>query len=436
MSPGRSGSICAACALGDVLNEVGERFDGHELLEEIARGGMGVVYRARQTDPGREVALKTLLGISQDSASARERFRLEARAMANLHHPGILPVYACGEQDGVPFFTMQLATGGTLAERRSRYKGAWRDAAALIADLADAVHHAHEHGVLHRDIKPGNILFDETGRGFVSDFGLAKLAEGDPSLTRSSAMLGTPRYLAPELVSKDVGAATTASDIWGLGAMLFELCAQRPPFDAESTAALLRRIAEDNPAPLPRETPRDLGVIVFMAMAKNPAARYPSARELAEDLRRWLMGQPIQARPATIWEKIEAWGRHNPGLAASLAILAATLLVFALAEARNVSRLRVALAETQLREVRLRRASGQSGQRVESLQALSKLADEWPRKNLEPVRTEVVAAYHSHRHRGILLGSFALRRGGLKWFRPLRHRLPQNDPFLAAPQGT
>lgn len=392
INPGRSGGICAACALGDALSDTTERFDGHELQEEIARGGMGVVYRARQLDPPRDVALKTLLSVGLRSPSALERFRLETRAMASLQHPGILPVYTSGEQDGVPFFTMQLATGGTLAERSAEYAGAWRKLAELVAQLADAVQYAHERGVLHRDLKPGNVLFDEQGRAFVSDFGLAKLAEGGSDLTQTSIMIGTPRYLAPELVAKNGRAATTVSDVWGLGAILYELCAQRPPFEGDSTAALLRRIAEDAPAPLPRETPRDLGVIILKALAKNPAQRYASARELAEDLRRWIGGSPILARPATPLERMKVWTRRNPGLAVSFAVLAATLLVFALVEKRSVTRLQGALAQTQLREVRLQRASGNAGQRFNSLQTIADLTAVWPRRDLATLRTEAAAA--------------------------------------------
>ncbi len=392
LTPERSGGICAACALGDALSDPADRFDGHELQEEIARGGMGVVYRAWQMDPPRDVALKTLLSVGLRSASAQERFRLETHAMASLQHPGILPVYTSGEQDGVPFFTMQLAAGGTLAERSARYVGAWHEIAELVAHLADAVQYAHERGVLHRDIKPGNVLFDEHGRAFVSDFGLAKLAAGGSDLTQTSIMIGTPRYLAPELVAKDGRAATTVSDVWGLGAILYELCAQRPPFEGDSTAALLRRIAEDEPAPLPRETPRDLAVIVRKALAKDPGQRYASARELAEDLRRWIEGQPILARPATPLERVTAWARRNPGLAVAFALLATTLLVFALVEKRSVTRLQGALAQTQLREVRLQRASGKAGQRFNSLPTIANLAAAWPRRDLATLRTEAAAA--------------------------------------------
>ena len=391
-APGRSAGICASCALADAFNDVGEPFDGHELLSEIARGGMGVVYRARQRDPTRDVALKTLLGVGLSSASARERFRIEVQAMATLHHPGILPVYTYGEQDGVPFYTMQLASGGTLAERRLRYQGAWREIASLVASLADAVHYAHEHGVLHRDIKPGNVLFDLEGRGFISDFGLAKLTEGDSEITHRSAMIGTPRYLAPEMISQNSQGPTTAGDVWGLGCLLYELCAQRPPFEAEHTHALLRQIVDETPSPLPKDTPRDLSVIVAKAMAKDPSARYASARDIAEDLRRWLDGRLILARPATPFEVLTTWGRRNPGLALSIVVLAVSFFVFALVEARHVSTLRVSLAQTQLREVQLLRTSGRSGQRLDSLEKLAVLARLWPEDDLVTLRTEMVAA--------------------------------------------
>src|SRR2546421_3564180 len=217
--PSRSAlaELCPACAWKGLLEE-GEaevknlmRLPGYQVLEEISRGGMGIVYRARQVDPARTVALKMLLPHQLGSPEMAQRFRLEVRALTELDHPAILPVYQVGEQDGLPFFTMKLATGGTLAQRKAEFAENWQRIAELVATLADAVHFAHEHGVLHRDLKPGNVLFDEAGRPFVSDFGLAKLTELEettPMLTRSTHLLGTPQYLAPEVAAGSVRAAT------------------------------------------------------------------------------------------------------------------------------------------------------------------------------------------------------------------------------------
>ena len=299
---------------------------GHELIEEIARGGMGVVYRARQREPERIVALKTMRGAELDSPAALERFRQEAKAMADLEHAAILPVFAFGEQDGIPFFTMKLATGGTLAKRLGAYAGKWREIAALVACVADAVQHAHTRAVLHRDLKPANILFDEKDRAFVSDFGLAKLlGDADAHLTHSTAVLGTPHYLAPEIAAHDARAATTASDVWSLGVILYELLAQRRPFEGDAIPAILRAITDSEPAPL-REVPRDLVVIAMKALAKEPARRYASAGALAEDLRRWLDGRPILARPVSPVETVALWARRNP-LLATIAFAAVAFLV-------------------------------------------------------------------------------------------------------------
>jgi serine/threonine protein kinase len=205
--PEKSGSgRCPACLISAAFDEGGEgvlgEMGGHDLLEEIARGGMGVIYRARQREPEREVALKAILGGWLSAPEVRERFRLEARAMASLEHPAILPVHQFGEEDGVPFFTMKLAEGGSLTSRMASYAGRWREMAEMMTVVAEAVQFAHDRGVLHRDLKPGNILFDGTGLAFVSDFGMAKLMAEDSDLTRSAAFLGTPHYLAPEIAGK------------------------------------------------------------------------------------------------------------------------------------------------------------------------------------------------------------------------------------------
>jgi serine/threonine-protein kinase len=324
--------MCAACLISGALGEsdkiesLGE-FGDHDLIDVIAQGGMGIVYRARQREPQREVALKTLHGAELRSAEARARFRAETRALASIQHPAILPLHQCGEQDGVPFFTMQLARGGSLEARLGDYAGEWRKIAKLMATVAEAVHHAHERGILHRDLKPANLLFDEADRVYVSDFGLARFADDTASgLTLAAAVLGTPHYLAPEIVARGARAATTVTDVWSLGVILYELLAQKRPFEAPSIAGVLRAIAEQEP-PDPsryrRDVPRDLDVIVRKAIAPNAAARYQTARELADDLRRWLAGRPIHARPVSRWERTRLWARRNP----AVGVLSVSLLV-------------------------------------------------------------------------------------------------------------
>src|SRR5262245_19569027 len=373
------GGLCALCMMKFVMEDGGispqpSTFNaqvslltipGYEVHEEVARGGMGIVYRARELEPEREVALKMLLPHQVASPGMRERFHLEARAVAALEHPAILPVHHVGEHNGLPFFTMKLATGGTLAQRKSKLPGNCREIAELVATLADAVQFAHERGVLHRDLKPGNVLFDEAGRPYVSDFGLAKLVGADSDLTHSVELLGTPHYVAPEIAARSAKAATTASDIYSLGAILYELLAGRPPFDAEGVPALLKKIVEEEPnritnydlrfTSVHREgrtnpVPRDLEVICFKCLAKKPERRYTTARELAEDLRRWLAGRTILARPATPLERVHSWMRRNPALATLGSVLALVLIAAVVWEARSNRKLQHALSDSLRRQ--------------------------------------------------------------------------------------
>jgi len=305
---------------------------GHEIIEELAQGGMGVVYRARQIEPHREVALKMLLPLGSGREDLRERFRVEVRTLAELDHPGILPLYQVGETDDRPWFTMKLAVGGSLATRLKRKRAPSKpaSAAALIAGLADAVNYAHEHGVLHRDIKPGNILFDERSSAFLADFGLAKITGSTADMTRTTAVMGTPCYMAPEVASDGAKAATVLSDIYGLGAVFYELLAGRPPFVVEGMAALVRKIIEDEPerpSTLADHVPRDLELICLTCMAKDPRRRYSSAAAIADDLRRWMRGEPIAARRAGKMTRLWAWSRRRPALAALSAALILTLAV-------------------------------------------------------------------------------------------------------------
>jgi WD40 repeat protein len=385
---------------------------GYELLEEIARGGMGIVYRARQLDPHRTVALKMLLPQQLGSPQMAERFRLEVRALTELEHPAILPVHQTGEHNGLPFFTMKLATGGTLAQRKAQLVGNWRGISQLLATLADAVQFAHDRGVLHRDLKPSNILFDQQNRPYVSDFGLAKLANADADLTRSVDFLGTPHYVAPEIATRSARQATTASDIYSLGAILYELLCGRPPFEAESVPALLKKIVEEEPVlksqiPNPKSqietVPRDLEVICLKCLAKEPGRRYGSARALADDLRRWLGGEPILARPVTSAERAWKWMRRNPVLATLTAALMLSLIGGGFGLWRSDRQVRRALKATRIAENQSQQslrdallaqsralgAAHASGQRWAALEALAQAARIGPSLEL---RNEAAAA--------------------------------------------
>ncbi|MEK0451024.1 MAG: hypothetical protein RL088_3292 [Verrucomicrobiota bacterium] len=376
-----SSGLCPACLWAGLDSVEGTLLlQGLEVVCELARGGMGVVYRAKERGAGREVAVKMMLTSLAETPGARERFAQEARAVGAMDHPGILPVYHVGEQNGLPYFTMKLAGGGTLAARRARLGGRWRESAALIAEIADAVDHAHRHGLLHRDLKPANILFDDEGRSYVSDFGLVKIAGDNADLTRTVAMLGTPHYLSPEVASRDARAASVASDIWSLGAMLYELLAGRLPFEADGIPLLMRKIVESEPDALPA-VPRDLATIARKCLRKNPQERYGTAAELARDLRAWLDGRTISARRATIPERFRSWARRNPALAASMLIVTVATVGVILLQARMGRELRSekqaavsAQADALAAQIAAARIGGRIDQRDAALEATRALA--------------------------------------------------------------
>src|SRR6266403_1384370 len=328
----RPTGFCPGCLLDTVLESEteaapGSRINDYELLNEVARGGMGIVYRARQRMPSRIVALKMILPAHLSSLGAVRRFRAEAEAAASLDHEAILPIYAVGEHDGAPFYSMKFAEGDALSARIDHYRDKPREAAALIAKLARAVAFAHEHGILHRDLKPGNVLFDSAGKPYVSDFGLAKWLQRECDLTQTLATLGTPYYMAPEQATDSRGVTATA-DVYSLGAILYHLLTGRPPFAGETPMEVLLRAGKQTPKRIRltnQHVPRDLETICLKCLAKEPATRYASAAALAEDLERWLKHQPIQAKRSGFVTQGRKWVRRNP----TTAVLAALLIALA-----------------------------------------------------------------------------------------------------------
>jgi serine/threonine-protein kinase len=308
------------------------RVPGYEVEAMLGRGGMGVVYRARHLRLGRTVALKMLLAGDCAGPSERARFQREAEAVANLRHANIVQVYDVGEQDGRPFFTMEIALGGSLAEKLAGVPQPAREAAALVVTLAQAVSAAHQGGILHRDLKPANVLLTADGTPKISDFGLARRLEGGDRLTQSGAMLGTPSYMAPEQARGRTRALGPPVDIYALGAILYELLTGRPPFQGETTADTLLQVISQEPVPPSRlnpRVPRDLETICLKCLHKEPQRRYASAAALAADLRCFLQGEAIAARPEGRLERLARGVRRRPTLVVGLSagVLLATALV-------------------------------------------------------------------------------------------------------------
>src|SRR2546421_8833880 len=321
-----SGVKEAVCA-GTMLGELGD----YELLEEIGRGGQGVVFRARQKSLNRTVALK-VISLGQWASKAHlKRFRLEAEAAARLEHPGIVPIHEVGERDGSCYFSMKFIEGGQLDEVVKQTPMSIRQAAELIAKVARTVHYAHEHGILHRDIKPGNILLDQKGEPHLTDFGLARLIETESTVTRMMEVLGTPSYMAPEQAVGNNEAVSSVTDVYGLGAVFLQLPPGHRPFAGGSTYETVRMVLETEPRQ-PRlynpKADRDLATICLKCLEKDQERRYSSALALAEDLERWLKHEPIRARRTGLFTRGRKWLRRNPTtavLVASLVALAAVV---------------------------------------------------------------------------------------------------------------
>ncbi len=342
LSEGLLGGACPRCLLANALegeatgntllppsaSRLPARFGEYELLERIARGGMGVVFKARHVRLQRVVALKMIVDGAMASELDVHRFHAETEAAARLEHPNIVPIYEVGEHEGHPYFTMRLMEGGSLADHAQRLRGEPRQAARLMAAVARAVHHGHQHGILHRDLKPPNILLDAEGRPHVGDFGVAKHIEKDGP-TRTGTVLGTPAYMAPEQAAGTARALTVSADVYSLGAILYELLSGRPPFVGDTPAHVLQQVLESEPAPLRTLAPgvdRDLETLCHKCLEKQPARRYASAAQLAEDVQRYLEGKPVRAQKDSFAYRASKFVRRNTAGVAAAAVVLLTLI--------------------------------------------------------------------------------------------------------------
>lgn len=379
---GALSGICPQCELGGALElcldaegvshgEPGtapgslRQFGDYELLEEIARGGMGVVYRARQRSLDRIVAVKMLLSGPLASREFIQRFRTEAAAAASLKHPNIVAIHEVGLHTGQHFFAMDFIAGRTLAEAIGQQPLAPKRAAAILQTVAEAVHHAHEHGILHRDLKPSNVILDADDQPHVTDFGLAKRLTGDTEVTLSAQTLGSPNYMPPEQATTDRGKISRRSDVYSLGAMLYHALTGRPPFVGGTLAETLSAVLHTDPV-RPRllnpGVPPDLETVCLKCLDKDPARRYHTAQELADELGRWLRGEPIHARPLNQVERLWRWCRRKPivallGAATVVLLLAVTIgspiAAYRIDQARQLAEVRAYASDMRAAQIAL-----------------------------------------------------------------------------------
>jgi WD40 repeat protein/tRNA A-37 threonylcarbamoyl transferase component Bud32 len=412
---------------------------GYEILAELGRGGMGVVYKARQARLGRVVALKMLLAGAHAGAQELARFRVEAEAVARLQHPNIVQIFEVGEEKGSPYLALEYVEGGSLSDKLKGTPLPARAAAELVEALALAIDAAHRRGIVHRDLKPANILLTPDGNAKVTDFGLAKRLDAATVHTQSGALLGTPDYMAPEQAAgKTIG---PAADVYGLGAILYHLLTGRPPFPAETPLDTLVRLQSEEPVPpsvLQPKVPRDLATICLKALAKEPGRRFASGGDLAEDLRRFLDGRPIQARPAGRVEKWWRWCRRNPALAtaSSLALAAGVAVVvvsvsFAIYQSQAAAELGTALEEVKTKERLATENSRKLKAALGEVKDQQRLASENAKK-AETQRDRAASRLAAHYlDRGLVSctkdGDVAV---GLHWMSRALEAVPENDNNL------
>jgi WD40 repeat protein/tRNA A-37 threonylcarbamoyl transferase component Bud32 len=403
------------------------RVPGYQILGELGRGGMGVVYKARQVKLNRLVALKMILAGAHAGEDDLVRFRIEAEAVAHLQHPNIVQIYEVGEQDGLPYFSLEFCPGGNLAEQINRRPLPSQRSAQLLETLARAMHAAHQAGVIHRDLKPPNVLLGADGQPKITDFGLAKRLEGEGGRTQTGSILGTPNYMAPEQAGGRTREISPATDVYALGAILYEALTGRPPFAAATTVdTLLQVISEEvlPPSRLQPKLPRDLETICLKCLQKEPAKRYASAQALAEDLQRFLAGRPILARPVGVVGRTWRWCRRNPALAVATGLAAAALVgialvssLFAIQKSRTASRL-AKDAE------RLRRAQERTEAALDDANTQRARAD-------ERTKTAVLRLAVIYLDRGLSLCEQGEEARGMLWFGRGFKEIPDDDTIVS-----
>jgi len=313
------GEGCGATVAG-----LPREFGNYELLQELGRGGMGVVYKARQKDLDRIVAVKMILDSNLASEEHVRRFHEEARAAARVEHPGVIRIHEVGRFDEQHYFAMEYIEGASLSAHAAQVEISFTEAARLVQRVARAVDHLHRQGIVHRDLKPSNILIDRDREPHVTDFGLAKVFRTGSQSTATGVIVGTPSYMAPEQATGDSGQVGPASDVYSLGAILYELLTGRPPFREETPLDTVMKVLSAEP-PLPRtvnrRVPRELELVCLKCLARAPGDRYRSAAALAEELDRFLKGAPLDVRPPSVFDRLKRWGRREPALAARLGVL-------------------------------------------------------------------------------------------------------------------